>query len=51
MLQQEDAERHDAGQLMKFAQDKSPAQMYAHERAPLPLSFSAKAAGPDLGKL
>jgi hypothetical protein len=51
MLQQEETERHDAGQLMKFAQDESPAQLNRQVRAPLPSDFSAKTARPNLSKL
>ena len=51
MLEKEKAERHDAGQLMKFAQDESPAQSNCQKRTPLPLSFSNKTAGRKSGKL
>jgi hypothetical protein len=50
MLQQENAEWHDAGQLMKFAQDESPAQMNRQGRAPLPSGLSEKAVGPNWGE-
>ena len=51
MFQQEDAEGHDAGKLMKFAQDESPAQSYAHAHAPMPQGNNAKAVGPDSSML
>ena len=51
MLEQEDPERHDAGQLMKFAQDKSPAQTNRQERTPPPSSFGTKSVGPSSGRL
>jgi hypothetical protein len=43
MLQKKNTERNDTGKLMKFAQDKSPAQTNPQVRTPPPLSFSLKA--------
>ena len=51
MLQHEDPERDNPGQLMKFAQDKSPAQANRQMCTPLPLSIDLKANGPNLGRL
>jgi hypothetical protein len=51
MFQQENAQRHDAGQLMEFAQDKSPAQIDRQARTPPLLSLGGKAIEPNSGRL
>jgi hypothetical protein len=51
MFQQENPEGDNAGQLVQFAQDESPAQMDRQERAPLPMSFCVKADRSRSGKM
>ena len=51
VFQHEESEGNDAGKLMKFAQDKRPAQSNRQKRAPLQLNLCPEGVGPKLRRL